>query len=121
MIRDKQWWRVDKRAYDVFDNLGLSVLEGAPALATCPDHACFLWGEQYVNHSSCGVAFHDRFLNGPALRSNLLYTHLVFHSIVFVLLHIQLMRPGSANDHGWHSLLGRISFVGLTIATACAV
>ena len=107
--------------YDVFDNLGLSVSEGAPALATCPDNACSLWGEHYVNHSSWGVAFHDRFLNGPALRSNLLYAHLVFNSIVFVLLHIQLVRPGSANDQGWHRLLGRISFVCLTIATACAV
>lgn len=107
--------------YDVFDNLGLAANESAPALGPCPDNACSLWGERYVNHSTWGVAFHDRFLNGPALRSNLLYAHLTFNSIVFVLMHVQLARPGGAGDGGWHRLLGRVSFVLLTLGTASAV
>lgn len=74
-----------------------------------------------MNHSTWGVAFHDRFLNGPALRSNLLYAHLTFNSIVFVLMHIQLAKPGGANGGGFHRLLGRVSFVCLTLGTGCAV
>ncbi len=107
--------------YDVFDNLGLGASDTAPALATCPANECSLWGERYVNHSSWGVAFYDRFLNGPALRSNLLYAHLTFNSIVFVLMHIQLARPGSASGEGRHGLLGRITFVLLTLGTVSAV
>ena len=108
--------------YDVFDNLGLAATESAPALATCANNACSMWGEHYLNHSSWGVAFHDRFLNGPALRSNLLYAHLTFNSIVFVLMHIQLARPGGAADRGgWHRTLGKISFALLTLGTASAV
>ncbi len=59
--------------YDVFDNLGLGRQEGAPALAQCVDNACTVWGDRFVNHPSWGVAFHDRFLNGPQFRTNLLY------------------------------------------------
>lgn len=107
--------------YDLFDHLGLGSTETAPALATCPDNRCSLWGEVYNNHSSWGVAFHDRFLNGPALRSNLLYAHLSCNAIVFVLMHIQLARPGGGNGHHNHALLGKISFALLTLGTAAAV
>lgn len=107
--------------YDVFDHLGLAPGEAAPALATCPGNACSVWGDFYLNHSSWGVAFHDRFLNGPALRSNLLYTHLVFNSIVFVLMHYQIARPGTGTNQAFHRLLGRFSFGCLTVGTICAV
>lgn len=107
--------------YDVFDNLGLSAGQGAPALATCPANECSVWGDRYLNHSSWGVAFHDRFLNGPEFRSNLLYAHLIFNSITFVLLHIQLARPGGTAGIVSHNLLGRLSFVCLTLGTVCAL
>ncbi|MGR8947674.1 MAG: DUF2306 domain-containing protein [Gammaproteobacteria bacterium] len=107
--------------YDVFDNLGLSAGETAPALATCPGNNCSTWGEQYLNHSSWGVAFYDRFANGPEFRSTLLYLHLAFNSIVFVLMHYQIARPATADNRGTHRLLGRVSFAFLTIGTICAV
>lgn len=107
--------------YDVFDNLGLAPGESAPALATCPDNSCSTWGDQYLNHSSWGVAFYDRFANGPELRSTLLYLHLAFNSIVFVLMHYQIARPPSPENRATHRLLGRFSFTFLTIGTICAV
>lgn len=107
--------------YDLFDNLGLGVGESAPALASCPDNACSLWGARYTQHSSWGVAFHDRFLNGPALRSNLLYLHLAFNTIAFVLMHVQLAWPARAGDRGRHRLLGRALFLAVTLGTICAV
>ncbi len=107
--------------YDVLDNLGVADAEGAAALAKCPDNACTVWGERYVNHPSWGVAFHDRFLNGSALRNNLLYGHLIFNSIVFVLMHYQLYATGSGSNPALHRTLGRVSFAFLTIGTICAV
>ena len=107
--------------YDVLDNLGVADSEGAAALARCPDNACTVWGERYLNHPSWGVAFHDRFLNGPQLRTNLLYGHLIFNSLVFVLMHVQLLRPGTGNNKAWHRMIGRVSFAFLTIGTICAI
>ena len=107
--------------YDVLDNLGVAASEGAAALAPCPENACTVWGERYVNHPSWGVAFHDRFLNGPEFRTTLLYGHLGFNTIVFVLMHIQLLRPGTGSNPGLHRALGRVSFACLTIGTICAI
>ena len=107
--------------YDVLDNLGVANSEGAAALARCPDNACTVWGERYLNHPSWGVAFHDRFLNGPQLRTNLLYGHLIFNSLVFVLMHVQLLRPGTGSNKAWHRIIGRVSFAFLTIGTICAI
>lgn len=104
--------------YDVLDNLGTT---GAPALASCPDNACSVWGDRYLNHPSWGVAFYDRFANGSELRSWLLYGHLGMNTIVFVLMHVQLARQGQAEYRSMHRMLGRISFICLTIGTACAV
>ncbi len=107
--------------YDVLDNIGLATGEGARALASCPDNACTVWGDYYVQHPSWGVAFHDRFLNGPEFRTNLLYAHIVCNSIVFVLMHLQLARPGGSARGTWHRALGRISFAILTVGTISAV
>ena len=107
--------------YDVFDNIGLGRSEGAPALAQCADNACTVWGDRYVYHQSWGVAFYDRFANGPALRNNLLYGHIFFNTIAFVLMHYQLLRPGTGANPGRHRLLGRISFAAITIGTFFAV
>lgn len=108
--------------YDVFDNLGLAANETAAALGACPNNECSLWGDRYLQHQTWGVAFHDRFLNGPEFRSTLLYVHLVFNSIAFVLLHLQLARPGGNNDSPYsHKMVGRVLFGCLTIGTVCAV
>ena len=107
--------------YDVLDNFGVAEGQAVAALATCPDNACTVWGDYYLKHPSWGVAFHDRFLNGPELRTNLLYGHLIFNSIVFVLMHFQLFRPGNGSNPALHRLIGRISFAFLTIGTICAV
>jgi len=90
-------------------------------MATCPNNECSVWGERFVQHQSWGVAFHDRFLNGPAFRSNLLYAHLVLNSIVFVLMHVQLARPPAPSNKTMHKVLGRVSFLCLTVGTVCAV
>jgi hypothetical protein len=107
--------------YDVLDNLGLAAGEGAAAMAACPDNACTVWGDRYQLHPSWGVAFHERFSTGPELRSLLLYGHLGFNSIVFVLMHVQLARPGTGKHAGMHRALGKLSFVLLTLGTGCAV
>jgi len=80
--------------YDFFDNLGLSASEVPAAMTTCSNNACSLWGATFELHQSWGVAFFDRFVEAPVLRTNALYVHLVCNSIVFVLMHIQLFRPG---------------------------
>lgn len=107
--------------YDVFDNLGLSRNEGAPALASCADNLCSVWGERYPNHPSWGVAFYERFANGPNLRRNLLYGHIGCNSIAFVLMHYQLYRPGTGAQRGRHRIVGRVSFAALTVGTVFAV
>lgn len=107
--------------YDVLDNLGVDASEGAAALAQCPDNACSVWGDRYVNHPSWGVAFHERFSDAPDMRSYMLYGHIACYTLVFVLMHIQLFRPGFGERTGAHRALGRIAFVLLTIGTACAV
>lgn len=107
--------------YDVLDNFGVDASEGAAALAQCPDNACSVWGDRYVNHPSWGVAFHERFVDGSDLRTTMLYGHIVANTLVFVLMHIQLFRPGFGDHQGWHKVLGRITFVILTIGTGCAV
>ncbi len=107
--------------YDVFDNLGLSQGEGAPALATCAENACTVWGDRYVNHPSWGVAFYDRFANGPALRTNLLRAHIGFNTIAFVLMHAQLLGPTRFGSRRTHRMLGRISFAAITAGTFFAV
>jgi len=107
--------------YDFFDNIGLDRTEGAPALAQCVDNACTVWGDRFVNHPSWGVAFFDRFANGPQLRTNLLYGHIFFNSIAFVLLHYQLWKPGTGQNRARHRVIGRVSFGAVTVGTIFAV
>ncbi|MGR8919232.1 MAG: DUF2306 domain-containing protein [Gammaproteobacteria bacterium] len=51
----------------------------------------------------------------------MLYAHLVFNTIVFVLMHYQIARPASADNRAVHRFLGRFSFICITIGTACAI
>jgi hypothetical protein len=109
--------------YDVLDNLGLRTGEGAAALAPCPNNACSVWGDTYRTHPSWGTAFHARFVSEAELRTYLLYAHLSFNSIVFVLMHVQLWRPGGVvgSNASSHKTIGRISFACLTVGTLCAL
>ena len=79
--------------YDVLINLGVPA-EGAAALAGCQSPDCSVWGERFAYHPEWGVAFHARFLEGPELRRNLLHGHILFNSVAFVLMHVQLQWPG---------------------------
>ncbi|MEM7302154.1 MAG: DUF2306 domain-containing protein [Pseudomonadota bacterium] len=106
--------------YDVLINLGLTSADSVAAVQACPDNACTVWGETFENHPAWGVAFYDRFANGPEFRSTLLYGHIIFNSIAFVLVHVQLLRPGG-NGFGQHRLLGRVTFAALTLSLICAV
>jgi len=106
--------------YDVLINIGLSDTDSAAALSKCANNACTVWGDRFVNHPSWGTAFYERFASGPAFRSTLLYGHIVFNSLVFVLMHVQLFYPGGRGSR-WHKHVGRISFVFLTIGVGCAV
>lgn len=107
--------------YDVLDNLGASNTDLPAALASCPDNACTVWGDRYQTHPSWGVAFYDRFANGPALRRNLLYGHIGFNTISFVLMHFQLLRPGTSGNANRHRMIGRVSFASLTLGTIAAL
>lgn len=113
--------------YDVLDNLGVSSDTAAAdlpaALATCPDNLCTTWGSTYETHPSWGTAFYERFANGSTSRKNLLYAHIGFNSIAFVLAHVQLYKPGTggASNARRHRLIGRIGFASVTLGTLFAV
>ena len=107
--------------YDVLINLGLTQESIPEAVAKCAGNACTVWGEQFVNHPAWGVAFYDRFANGPEFRSALLYGHIGFNSIAFVLMHFQLFRPGYADNRNTHRLVGRLTFAALTLSLICSV
>ena len=109
--------------YDLLINLGLSDGDPAAAMAACPDNACTVWGDRFTRHPAWGVAFYDRFVNGSGLRNGLLYGHIGFNSVAFVLMHWQLARPGSGGDgqRSRHRLVGRISFAAVTLGTVFAV
>ena len=75
----------------------------------------------YALHQSWGVAFFDRFASAPVMRTNALYLHLVCNSIVFVLMHVQLLwsgKPGIKTAHAW---LGRATLLFLTLGTVAAL
>ena len=106
--------------YDVLINIGLADDTNAAAISKCAGNACTVWGDQFVNHPAWGAAFYDRFANGPEFRSTLLYGHIAFNSIAFVLMHFQLFRPGFGENRAQHRLVGRITFASLTLSVICA-
>jgi uncharacterized membrane protein SirB2 len=106
--------------YDVLDNLGVSNPAEASALASCPQNQCSVWGERYQVHPSWGVAFYERFAQGNAGRTNLLYGHIFFNSLSFVLMMIQIFRPGNGANPQQHRVLGYVSLLTLTLGVVCA-
>jgi hypothetical protein len=107
--------------YDVLHNLGAGDPAAAPALASClPDNACSVWGETYTRHPSWGVAFYQRFTEGNALRANLLYGHIFFNTLAFVLMMVQLFRPGYGSRAPLHRTLGYLSLGSLLAGVTCA-
>ncbi len=106
--------------YDVGHNLGVADATQTAALAACPGNACTVWGDRYLQHPSWGVAFYERFASGSAGRTNLLYGHIFFNSLAFVLMMVQLFRPGTAGRARQHRALGYASLLSLTIGVVCA-
>ncbi len=105
--------------YDVLINLGLSDPASAAAVSTCPNNSCSAWGETFTNHPAWGVAFYNRFANGPEIRSALLLGHVVCNTIVFALMHVQVFFPGGQARN--HALIGRVCFGILTVGVGCSV
>lgn len=107
--------------YDVLINIGLSNEDTANAVTKCAGNACSAWDDRYQNHPAWGVAFYERFANGPEFRSTLLYGHILFNSIAFVLMHVQLFRTGYGINKSRHRIIGYVSFISVTISIICAV
>jgi len=107
--------------YDVLNNLGLAPDSQVAGMTACADGGCSVWGERFAMHTSWGVAFYERFVAAAPLRSMLLYGHLLFNSLVFVLMHVQMMRTGIGPHRRAHQMLGRVSFMFLTLSVGCAV
>jgi hypothetical protein len=66
------------------------------------------------------VAFYERFAQGNAGRTNLLYGHVFFNSLAFVLMMIQIFRPGNGSNPRQHRILGYASLITLTLGVVCA-
>jgi len=107
--------------YDVLNNLGLAADAQVGGMTGCVSGDCSVWGERFAMHTTWGVAFYERFVADAPLRSMLLYGHLFFNSLVFVLMHVQMMRTGSGPHRQAHKVLGRVNFVLLTLSVICAV
>lgn len=109
--------------YDIFYNIGLGN-DTAADLSTCPGNACSVWNHSYTQHPAWGVAFYERFANGPYSRTKLLYLHIACNTIALLMMHYQLTRPPGtmgAKDRRHHQQLGRFSFGALTAGTIFAV
>ena len=107
--------------YDVLHNLGVSDPAQAAALVPCaPGQECSVWEQTYSRHPSWGVAFYERFAQSPQPRTGLLYAHIFFNSLAFVLMTVQLYRPGNGSNPGLHRTLGYVSLLSLLIGVACA-
>lgn len=106
--------------YDVVINIGLASNTDAAAVSKCVDNACSVWDDRYVNHPAWGAAFYDRFANGPEFRSTLLYGHIAFNSLAFVLMHFQFFRTGFGENRARHRLVGKITFISVTLSVICA-
>ena len=106
--------------YDVPDNFGVSDPAGAHALATCPQNLCSVWGDRFAYHPSWGTAFYERFAHGPELRTVLLYGHIAGNTLAFVLMMVQLFRPGNGSNPALHRLIGYVSLAALTVGVGGA-
>jgi Predicted membrane protein (DUF2306) len=107
--------------YDVLNNLGLASNAQVAGMTGCAGGECSAWGERFALHTTWGVAFYERFVADAPLRSMLLYAHLSFNSLVFVLMHVQMLRTGSGPHRQAHKVLGRVNFVLLTLSVVSAV
>ena len=107
--------------YDVLNNVGLAPDAKVAGMTGCVDGQCSVWGGRFALHTTWGVAFYERFVADAPLRSMLLYGHVFFNSLVFVLMHVQMLRTGSGMHRKAHRVLGRVSFLLLTASVVCAV
>lgn len=107
--------------YDVLHNLGVSDYGSSHALVACPpDNQCTVWGPTYQHHASWGVAFHQRFTDGNQKRIHLLNAHILFNSLAFVMMMVQLYIPGSGKHPRLHRWLGYVSLLLLAVGVSSA-
>ena len=107
--------------YDVLHNLGVANQSAQGALVPCAaGQACSAWGQTFQNHPSWGVAFYERFADGNQARAYKLYGHIFFISLAFVLMMVQIFRPGSGSKPGQHRVLGYVSLISLVLGVFCA-
>ena len=123
--------------YDVLGNLGRSdddiddshsqTTPSSLGLVPCPTSSanCTVWGEDvYGLHPAWSVRFYERFVHGPTakIRNKLLLVHNLCNATAFLILHVQIMRPGNSKKFAWqHKLLGRLSLISLTIGLFSAL
>lgn len=108
--------------YDVVNNLFIGP-EMPSGMTTCagPAPTCSVLGEHYAWHTSWGVAFYERFASGPAFRSQLLYAHIGFNTLAFLLLHAQMAGAGRRFAGVSHAVLGRVTYIAMTLGVVFAV
>ena len=70
--------------------------------------------------ASAVEAFYERFSQGNVSRTNLLYGHIFFNSLAFVLMMVQLFRTGTGPQPRQHRALDYLSLGSLTIGVVCA-
>jgi Predicted membrane protein (DUF2306) len=104
--------------FDVVVNVGARGSEQAAVVTTCAGNACTVWDNTYTLHSTWAVAFHERFTNGPILRTAALYGHIIFNTIAIILVTVQIMRPG--RSYAGHKSLGRMAVACVFISLFCA-
>mmetsp|Transcript_11863 Transcript_11863/g.17765 ORF Transcript_11863/g.17765 Transcript_11863/m.17765 type:complete len:300 (+) Transcript_11863:54-953(+) len=111
--------------YDVVDHLGLETNAQVKAHVECTNNTkCSILKDVYSTHPSWGVAFYDRFVSKttPLNQTVRLYCHIIFNTIAFLLLHVQLfLIPGNKqNNKKMHRILGRITLLCTLIGTGSA-
>lgn len=108
--------------YDVVNNLFIGAeMPGGMAACTGAPESCSVWGAQYPWHTSWGVAFHERFSAGADGRTWLLYGHIGFNTLAFLLLHAQMAGAGRRFAGVSHVLLGRVTYAFMLIGVVFAV
>lgn len=112
--------------FDPLDNLGTeNDPEGThKGLVPCRDgnNSCSVWDEDvYPLHPSWAVALYDRFASGSQTRRNVLYAHIFFNTLAFVLMNVQFLSDELGKRLRYHKYTGRLAFVSLTIGSCMAL
>lgn len=106
--------------YDVLHNAGNT--SQADSLIPCFEgDECSVWDEAVFSlHPSWGVAFYNRFVNAQRTRTLMLYSHIFFNTMAFVLIMVQLHQTGF--DHRRkHQLIGYAALISLVFGVSSSL